>query len=412
MALTARQEWRTHWPLVLAATLGVALGSIHVYSTGIFIEPLEREFGWSRAEISAGLSLVSVIGVFGAPLFGYLVNRLGSRRIALPGTVFLCASIAALSLATSSIWSWWGLWVLVALSTLFMKPTVWSTAVSSVFNKSRGLALAVVLSGTGLGSALTPIVANYLIEHFGWRGAYLGLGLGAAVLVVPTMWFLFFDARDRLRLSPAGTKATAPAMLTGWSMAEGFRARQFYQLWAAALITTLIVVGFVVHLVPLLGDAGISRATAVSLAGMVGIMSIIGRLTVGYLMDRLPGPPVGTISVSLPIVAALILLAFPGSVPAAVVAVAVLGLSVGGEYDAIIYLCSRFFGMRNFAALFGWIASGLLAGMGLGPVLAGWIHDRWGSYEMFLVAVIPMGLLAGLMIATLGKYPRHVERPG
>lgn len=412
MALTARQEWRTHWPLVLAATLGVALGSIHVYSTGIFIEPLEREFGWSRAEISAGLSLVSVIGVFGAPLFGYLVNRLGSRRIALPGTVFLCASIAALSLATSSIWSWWGLWVLVALSTLFMKPTVWSTAVSSVFNKSRGLALAVVLSGTGLGSALTPIVANYLIEHFGWRGAYLGLGLGAAVLVVPTMWFLFFDARDRLRLSPAGTKATAPAMLTGWSMAEGFRARQFYQLWAAALITTLIVVGFVVHLVPLLGDAGISRATAVSLAGMVGIMSIIGRLTVGYLMDRLPGPPVGTISVSLPIVAALILLAFPGSVPAAVVAVAVLGLSVGGEYDAIIYLCSRFFGMRNFAALFGWIASGLLAGMGLGPVLAGWIHDRWGSYEMFLVAVIPMGLLAGLMIATLGKYPRHGERPG
>ncbi|MFA5548835.1 MAG: MFS transporter [Porticoccaceae bacterium] len=412
MALTARQEWRTHWPLVLAATLGVALGSIHVYSTGIFIEPLEREFGWSRAEISAGLSLVSVIGVFGAPLFGYLVNRLGSRRIALPGTVFLCASIAVLSLATSSIWSWWGLWVLVALSTLFMKPTVWSTAVSSVFNKSRGLALAVVLSGTGLGSALTPIVANYLIEHFGWRGAYLGLGLGAAVLVVPTMWFLFFDARDRLRLSPAGTKATAPAMLTGWSMAEGFRARQFYQLWAAALITTLIVVGFVVHLVPLLGDAGISRATAVSLAGMVGIMSIIGRLTVGYLMDRLPGPPVGTISVSLPIVAALILLAFPGSVPAAVVAVAVLGLSVGGEYDAIIYLCSRFFGMRNFAALFGWIASGLLAGMGLGPVLAGWIHDRWGSYEMFLVAVIPMGLLAGLMIATLGKYPRHVERPG
>jgi len=412
MALTARQEWRTHWPLVLAATLGVALGSIHVYSTGIFIEPLEREFGWSRAEISAGLSLVSVIGVFGAPLFGYLVNRLGSRRIALPGTVFLCASIAALSLATSSIWSWWGLWVLVALSTLFMKPTVWSTAVSSVFNKSRGLALAVVLSGTGLGSALTPIVANYLIEHFGWRGAYLGLGLGAAVLVVPTMWFLFFDARDRLRLSPAGTKATAPAMLTGWSMAEGFRARQFYQLWAAALITTLIVVGFVVHLVPLLGDAGISRATAVSLAGMVGIMSIIGRLTVGYLIDRLPGPPVGTISVSLPIVAALILLAFPGSVPAAVVAVAVLGLSVGGEYDAIIYLCSRFFGMRNFAALFGWIASGLLAGMGLGPVLAGWIHDRWGSYEMFLVAVIPMGLLAGLMIATLGKYPRHVERPG
>ncbi|MEA3298711.1 MAG: MFS transporter [Pseudomonadota bacterium] len=412
MALTARQEWRTHWPLVLAATLGVALGSIHVYSTGIFIEPLEREFGWSRAEISAGLSLVSVIGVFGAPLFGYLVNRLGSRRIALPGTVFLCASIAALSLATSSIWSWWGLWVLVALSTLFMKPTVWSTAVSSVFNKSRGLALAVVLSGTGLGSALTPIVANYLIEHFGWRGAYLGLGLGAAVLVVPTMWFLFFDARDRLRLSPAGTKATAPAMLTGWSMAEGFRARQFYQLWAAALITTLIVVGFVVHLVPLLGDAGISRATAVSLAGMVGIMSIIGRLTVGYLMDRLPGPPVGTISVSLPILAALILLAFPGSVPAAVVAVAVLGLSVGGEYDAIIYLCSRFFGMRNFAALFGWIASGLLAGMGLGPVLAGWIHDRWGSYEMFLVAVIPMGLLAGLMIATLGKYPRHVERPG
>src|SRR3546814_3244418 len=93
--------------------------------------------------------------------------------------------------------------------------------------------------------------------------------------------------------------------------------------------------------------------------------------------------------------------------PATIIAIVLLGLSVGGEYDAIIYLSTRYFGLQNFGALFGYIASALLAGVGLGPLLGGYLYDIAGSYDMFLMFVIPTGIIAALLVGTLGRYPAH-----
>ena len=142
-------------------------------------------------------------------------------------------------------------------------------------------------------------------------------------------------------------------------------------------------------------------------AGIAGIFSIIGRLGGGFMLDRLPGPPVGAISVALPIIAAALLLAFPGSVPMAIVAIAFLGLCIGGEYDSVIYLATRYFGMRSFGSLFGWITSALLAGVGLGPWIAGTIRDATGAYDLFLWIVIPLAGLSAVLLGTLGRYPEH-----
>lgn len=400
-------EWRTGWTLVLATLLGVVLGAVKLYSAGLFVEPLEQEFGWSRSGIMGGLSLVSFVGILASPLVGVLVDRWGSRRIALPGSILFCAAFAALSFAGPSIWSWWILWLLLAFVSLATNPTVWSAAISSRFFEHRGLAIAVAFCGTGITATFIPVLTNTLIDTFGWRNAYRALGGISFLLVVPALYFFFFDARvKRSRESLNVEPETAPPM-AGWTVAQGVRSRQFYQIAAAALLVTSVVIGMNVHLVPMLSESGLARLTVVKIVGLVGIMSIVGRLTVGYLFDHLPGPPIGMISVGLPMISALLILVFPGSLVAAVVAVIVLGLCVGGEYDAVIYLSSRFFGLRNFGTLFGIIASLILAGVGLGPIVGGLVYDISGNYELFLVVVIAMSALASLLMGTLGRYPEH-----
>lgn len=400
---SALSEWRTGWALVIAAGCGVALGSIQIYATGVFVAPLEAEFGWSRADISAGLLAPSLLGVLFSPLVGILIDRWGARRLAIPGTLMVCVATAALSLAGPSILSWWGLWFALGLAALCMKPTIWSTAVSSHFSAGRGLALAVMLSGTGIAQALLPTLTRLLIDNLGWRGAYVALGAGFAAVVVPVLWFFFKDARFE-----TGTDGNRVASTVGgYSLGEGVRTRQFWQLCIIALTITGVIVAFVFHLVPMLSETGLDRASATYVAGIAGICSIIRRLGVGAMLDRLPGPPVGAISVALPIVAAALLLAFPGSLPMAIVAIVFLGLCIGGEYDSVIYLSSRYFGMRNFGSLFGWVASALLAGVGLGPWIAGKIHDTTGSYDLFLWLAIPLAGTSALLLGTLGKYPEH-----
>lgn len=396
-------EWKSGWLLVVAAGFGIALGSVQVYSTGVFIQPLEEEFGWSRSAITGGMLISSIMGVLFSPLFGYLVDRWGARALAIPGVATLCAGYALLSLAGPAIWTWWALWFIIAVGSLMVKPTVWSTAISAHFVKGRGFALAVMLCGTGLGSAAIPPLSYTLIEAYGWRGAYLGIAAIFFVIVMPVIWRYFHDARMQ---KPDPDAAPRPAV-TGWTAREGYRKRQFYQLVTAAFVITGVLVGFIVHILPMLEAGGLERETAVYIVGLTGVMSIVGRLTVGYLFDRLPGPPVGAVSVALPIPAAILLLMFPGDFAASVAAILFLGLAIGGEYDSVIYLSTRYFGMRAYGTLFGFVASGLLAGVGLGPIVAGAIYDSTGSYDLYLYLAIALAALVALLLATLGRYPDH-----
>ena len=127
---TAAAEWRRGWPLVLASASGISLTAIHIYSTGLFFEPLEAEFGWTRTQLASGLTLVSIVGVLFSPVAGFLVDRWNARRVALPGVIVYTGGVMALSLATPSIASWRLLWIFVAIGSLLLKPTVWSAAVS------------------------------------------------------------------------------------------------------------------------------------------------------------------------------------------------------------------------------------------------------------------------------------------
>lgn len=399
-----QSEWKAGGPVVAAAVVGMAVSSLHAYSTGVMVIPLEQEFGWSRASITSGMMICSVFSVLFAPFFGMFVDRFGPRRIALLGLTAYCAALASLSLAGPSLVSWWVLWTFVAIALLNTKPTVWIAAVSSLFNRSRGLALALVLSATGLSQALTPALTNWLVEQHGWRSAYVALGTAGGLIALPVVWIWFSSLQDRSRLSRAQGAETAEP-LPGIAAHAGFRSGAFVRLAVGALAMSLAGGALTVNLVPILRSGGLDGTSAAWLAGLSGASAITGRLVCGYLLDRFDARRLGAAVVLLPIITCAVLLQAPASTGLLAGAIVLSGLAAGAEMDAIAYMASRSFGLRNFGLLFGTLTGILSLGIGLGPTLANLAFDLSGSYRLALIAIVPLSLLTSAMFATVPRYP-------
>lgn len=416
-AIGAGQEWRAHWPTVIAAAIGMSFSTIYVYSAGGLTEPLEQEFGWSRAAIGSGITVLTITGSLLGPLMGAAVDRFGSRRIALPGVISFCIAFASLSLATSSLWVWWSLWFCLALFGIGIKPAVWVTAVASLFQKSRGLALAITLCGASLGSIFTPLLTNWLVDHHGWRGAFIGLPLIWGAIGFPLIFMGLRGASDKQRRSAGKAEVTAKAatvpvpVIDGLSVRDSIRSRRFVSLLVAAMAFSLLSVALIVSLVPIFSSHGIARGTAAQIAATIGITAIIGRVGTGWLLDRFEPRLISAATIVLPVITLLLLLAMPGSVPAAFLAVMLMGLSLGAEVDAVAFLAGHYFGVRHYGLLFGTMMSGTSIAAGTAPLIAGYIYDRTGSYDLLLMGAIPLCLLSAGLIASLGRPPAmNLER--
>lgn len=399
---SAREEWKSHWGLVLAGMLGMSFYSIVTYSLGTFIEPLEQEFGWTRAEISLGLTIFTLTATFGGPLIGAVIDRVGTRRVAVPGIALHAAAFAAFGLTSGSIFQWIVLWSVMAIIALATKGLIWSAAVSSVFSVSRSLALAVMLTGTALGQA-SPIVANWLIEGFGWRMAYVWLGTGWGGLAFILVLLFFFDARDRRRKS--GVASAGPANLPGLTSAEAVRDSRIWRIGLANLAITFVGGGITVHLVPILSETGAERSVAVAIAASAGITAIAGKLLAGVLLDRIQSSLIPFTACALPALGYFLLLDRFDSNAMLTLGVMIIGFSGGAGFQITTYLVSRYGGMKNFGKIYGTISSTLMLGTSLGPLASGMLYDATGSYELLLMAGIPVVLLAALMFVGLGPYP-------
>lgn len=404
VAGSAASEWREHWPIVLAAAAGYGVASIVSYSSSLFIEPLQGEFGWSRAQIMSGHSIASVAGAIFAPFTGMAVDRFGPRRLGIFAIIAMCLATALFSLAGPDINMWRGLWIPASFAIVLVQPSVWTAAVTSVFSAGRGFALAVMLCGGSLASIITPQVTNFLIEGYGWRMAFVGLGAFWAALALPLVFFFFSSALDNERLSKEPKPEAAPApRVAFWT--SGVLTPRYIQLLVASVGIAAVVVTLAVSLVPVLSANGLVRGQAVNIASLLGISAIFGRLTIGLLLDRMDGRFLAAFAVSMPIIAILLLIHNPGSASAATAAVLILGLSFGAELDIIAYLTSRYFRITNFGLLFGTIAGFIGLASGNGPVAISAVFDATQSYLPALWAMIPICAVSALLFLLLGPYP-------
>ena len=184
---------------------------------------------------------------------------------------------------------------------------------------------------------------------------------------------------------------------------------KFLQLLAAGFSIALVVVSVALTIVPILSSNGIARGTAAGIAALLGLASIAGRLTIGALLDRFSGRHIASVAVCIPIIGSLVLIAAPGSVPAAMVAVAIFGLALGAELDILAYLTSRYFKVSSFAMLFATVGGFVGLAGAIGPVLLNAVYDATQSYQLALWGVVPICVLSAALFLTLGPYPEKRE---
>jgi len=394
-------EWGRNWPLVLGGMLGYSCLALQAFLIGPFILPIEREFGWSRAQIMAGLSIMHVAGIAFNAAAGILIDRIGARPVALFGQVLACSGFALLGLATASLTGWALHWLLISAGCALMHSTGWTRVVAAHFDRSRGLAIATVLTGSSLTAALAPVIAGAMIASFDWRTAITAVPLIWLALTFPFSFFLFRSPHAH-RQGPGRAAAQASAAPRGAAddatLAEALRTPVFWCVAFALLSFAAYSLAIAPSLVPMLVEKGIAATEAAKLASILGIAGFVARLSMGHLLDRFATNIVAGASFCMP-VAGLVLLFYAGhSLPLLILSIVFVGATLGAEYDVIIYLLTRHFGLRHFGTIFGVILSLGAVGSTIAPVATGWSHDATGGYDqvMMTLAVMMSGCAIGM----------------
>lgn len=403
-AVSLASEWRSGWSLVLGAAIGVTLLNVGFMSAGTFIAPLEQAFGWSRAEISSGTIVVALTGIFVGPLVGMVVDKWGARRVVLPGAVLYGLILALFSTLDGSLVQYLALWLALAGASQLIMHTVWATAVSTHFSAGRRLAISFTMMGSGITTIIAPVLANFLIEQQGWRMAYLIMGLGWSGLVVLVGYFLFHDHHSRRRKDRIDDIAP-PAELAGYTVSEGVRSTAFAKILLTVFICNLLNIALIFHMVPVLSWSGLSRSAAVLVASSLGFSMLAGNMLFGLIGERIPARLIAAVAVAAPAITCVMLLQPNGSVTQRAIAVCTFGLCAGLQMPAFTYLASRYFGLRSFATLRAFLLSGTTVAAAIAPVVAGLVFDGTGSYQLLLKAGIPLVLVSGLVVQSLGAYP-------
>jgi predicted MFS family arabinose efflux permease len=377
---------------------------MHVGAAGVMMEPVTQEFGWSRTEYYLGISLVSVVNMVLATFMGMGIDSFGPRRIAIVTSSILFAAVAFMSTADGNLWAWWARWLLVGVGISAM-PTVWITAVAARFDVSRGLAVAVALSGSGIGTSLAPMISHALFEEYGWRGAFIGLPAIWAAVAIPLI-LLFFHGPER---KPTGADKGAPkpavVELPGLTRQEGFRSATYWILLFAGTGAILGGVALVMNLFPVLTSTGIPRGAAATVAGLIGFATITGRIVGGWLLDRYEAKYIASVATISAVAMPIGLLLFPGSVPIAAISIVIYGLMGGAKIGALAYLSSRHLGQRAFGSLYGAINASIALAVGIAGLGANYIYDLTQSYEPVMWAAVPTLVLSALLYLLLGDYP-------
>jgi MFS family permease len=397
---------KNRWWVVVAATLGLSVsnGPLIQYSFGTFLKPLGQEFGVDRGTLSTAVLVAFIFAGIFTPVVGRLVDRYGVRPVLLPALVLFALAIAALSLSPPSAIAFIALYGIAGAFSAGQTPLPYSKSVAGNFESHRGLALGISMSGVGLGAAIIPQVAQFLISHFGWRTAYVGLGGFMLLVSFPSVLFLLREPTLAGRsISSRGTGLT------------GREALATPELWSLTFAFAVLVAaggGMFAHVMPMLTDRGIPPQVAVSAISAAGLSLIVGRFIAGYLLDRIFAPYVTLFFLLVPF-AGLCLLYLPLSPTVAIVATTCVGLGVGAEIDLMGYLTSRYFGMRFFGEIYSYMFSLFCFGAGLGPFLMGMSFAKTGSYNTAILGFAISLLVASGLIFSLGpyRYPAVTAEP-
>lgn len=398
-------EVRRNWRLLVSACTGIICSSIVLpyYSIGALVVPITAEFGWQRSQFQMAILFSSGLGALTAPVVGWLIDRYGARRIALPGIVGLTLGFVLATFMDGRLWMLYLAYGAMALLGAGTIPVTWTRAITTNFFRQRGLALGLTLSGTGLCAVIVPQYAVWMVEAYGWRAAYLGLAALPLLIAGPVVYFGF-----RPREGLAGEQLGAGEEHWGITLREAFRTAKYWVLLISIFVVYMAVSGIGPNLIPALVDDGLTSAQAATALSTFGGAIIAGRVIVGYLVDRFWAPGVAALSLSLPVAGCLMLVGAPGF-ETAVAAALLIGIAAGAELDLMSFLAAKYFGLRHYAKIYAVLYATLAVCSGTAPMLFARVYDLTASYDVsFWISTVLFALGAVLVLA-MGAYPKVAE---
>lgn len=405
------------WWVVAGSLLGLTVGNgpVMQFTFGVFVKPLSEAMQTDRGTISGALLAGLVATGIATPLIGRLIDKHGTRRVAMPAIALFALGMAAIGLFANSPAALILMYALCGIVAAGQTPLPYSKAIAAVFDERRGLALGIATAGVGLGTMLMPMLAQKLMASFGWRGAYMGLGLVTLLVALPAMAGLVTRRREEAAsadcAAASSTRATPHAAAPGMSAAQARVSGRFWCLAVAFFTVALAASGVVAHIVPLMTDRGVPAASAAAAISAAGLALIVGRLAAGWLLDRLHAPHVAMVFFSLPLLGIALLLGTADArfgIPAAIL----VGLGLGAEVDLIAFLQSRYLGLKAFGEIYGYLFAIFMLGSGLGPFLMGQSFKLLHSYDPALMVMATGLVLACVLMARLGAYAYGSRRQG
>lgn len=394
----------TGWRVTFAAFIGVmvSFAAIVPYTFSLFLSPLQLSFGWKREAISRGFAIAALTVAVCSPVLGSLLDRLPPRRIILPCIAIFACGMASLALLRGHIAQFYATYLLLGIVGNGTAQLAYSRAVLTWFKRRRGLALAIVLAGSGTGSILMPLLAQHVIATHGWRSAYLVLG-SVALLGLPLTALL---VRNNAAAEVAPLESSVPA-----AIGDVLKTSIFWFIAIPVFLSALSLNGAIAHLSALLTGRSVTPASAAFALSTLGLSGIVGRLVTGHLLDRVFAPMV-SMTVLLIAASGIVIAAYAASGPMGIFGAFLIGFGAGSEADVVPYLLAKYFGGRRFSTLYGLSWTAYAVGAAFGPVLMGRAFDRAGSYLPTTVLLLSMPLfLAAFLQFLLPRYPEDLSAP-
>ncbi len=399
------------WVIFASATIVFLTGGTFFYGFSALFNPIVREFGWSRAAVSFAFSLRTEVGGIAAPVVGFLVDRVGPRRLMVIGVAIVALGFFLLS-RTQSLWTFYGSVVVIAIGMSAAAGPVGMVAVAYWFRRLRGRALAFLAMGTGASGVMVVVLA-WLISAFEWRNALLIMAVVQLAVCLP----LALSIRDRpedIGLYPDGEppdvsgeeeRVVAPGLAEpeGLTVREALRASAFWRLALAVSVGNLGAMAIIVHQIPFLtGSVGLSEGTAAALVTGMTLVSVGGRFGFGFMADFVDKRFVIAGAYAMLALAVLLFAAVyePWQVFPALI---LFGLGWGGIIPVRPALQAEVFGLQAFGAIQGLVFTIATVGGLVGPVFAGWMYDETESYRLAFIILAAMAFLAAPLLATLQR---------
>jgi MFS family permease len=414
----------TYYGWVLVGALG--LTTIISYGTtqylfGVLVVPLGSDLGWSRASVSGAYALgVIVGGLVGLPV-GRLVDRFGARVLMSLGSVLGGASLLGLA-RVQALWQFYALWAGgIGIATALTFYPVTFTVVANWFQRRRGAALAVLTLLGGLASPIYIPLSGLLVASIDWRAALEVLAITQLGIALPLHALLLRRHPEDLgqlpdgaasAAIPAATDGVADALtppvaaptISGVALREGLRQVAFWSLTAAFALALLGNSVLFVHQIAYLISRHYGEVFAAGVAGAIGLASLPGRFVLNWLSDRVrPARLLASCLVAQ--AAGVVLLVYAGSLATLAGYVLIYGAAFGAISPLRATVMAEHFGRRAFGAITAVQGVPVALCAGLGPVAAGWLYDRLGSYGLVLWLCAAAFLLAGIVVA-LTPHPR------